>query len=781
MTRPAFLAILTGCLLCAAVAATSAQTPVDTIKLGYLEGGKFVVYDQLRAELDRQLRHIAPAGTTFVFLPEAFGSGEWQKDSCRTLAYQLNANREFDLVVAMGPWTVEALLEANFKRPIVALHRFAPGLEGIIANNRPIASNLTVHRAPNRLESDLYALARLVEIDTLAVLYFPSGGETDAFLSAVASMGDALGFEVVTGTGEDIYGTFAPFAALPQVERRADAIYMPTMAGLDERQITRFIGRAAENLLPIFSSEGVPIVRLGALASNSGFTYFSQARFNANKILQIVRGATPADLPVDFDGETGLALNEATIEKVKLEIPVSVMRTAYTVEKPPNPDATYYSLTGAIGRVFTHNPEHLAQSERIEAAAHAAGQVSAELWPHLAGELEVGYADDNYVHNRYDEIDNSWLAGRIWLRQPILALETIRNAGVAGSEARLTETEAAIVEQQLELTTTAAYLGYLQAQRQYQFLAEYRQILDRIGDITRALRQLGDSLSTTAARAESERHQASADLALAETELTAARIVLNALFNLPGETPLQLDTVRFAEDKLWFDFEQIEAIAPSAVRREYLVNQLVGTALTQSPHAVRSDQAVALGHERLSANTARYIPRLDLSAGLGWADSLAEVHGFSDEQPSWTIKGVLSIPLFLGGSRAEERGRLQAELYEQEYRRDATSLRLMRQTRTRAELCLTQLDNLQPLLRSGNLARQHLTQTLGDFEAGRADISDLMEALHHHRQAGMRAISARYDYLTSLASVVYTAGFTPHDNGITFRQEFYRWLSETFR
>lgn len=782
MRRPRLTAAVIGCLLALAVATTAAaQTPTDTIRLGYLEGGKYIVYDQLRAELDRQLNNIAPPGTTFVFIPQAFGSGAWQQDSCRTLAYQLSAYPRFDIMVAVGPWTVEALLAANFKRPIVAMHRFAPALEGILdANNRPIASNLTVHHMPNRLESDLYALARLVQIDTLAVLHFPSAGETDALLSAISTLGDEIGFEVITGTGEDNYGTFAPFAAYQQIERRADAIYMPTMARLDERQITRFTERAAEGLAPVFTGDGVPIVELGALASNSGFTYVSEARFNATKILKIARGANPADLPVDFDGETGLAINQQTARAAHLEIPLNVIRSAYTIAAPGDPEATYYSLTGAIGRVFSHNPDHLGQLERIEAAARATGEVRAQMWPQIAGELEAGYADDNYVHNHYNEIDNSWLAGRLWLRQPILSIQTLREAGVAGYQTELAESQLALIKQQLELATTSAYLGHLHATEQHRFLTEYRQILDRVGDITRALAQLGDSLSTATVRAESERHQATAALTASETELTNARIVLNALFNLPGNSPLVLDTARFTDGRLWFDFEQLATLAPSALRREYLVNQIAEIALTRNPRATASDLAVELGHQRINANTARYFPRLDLAAGLNWSDSLARLDSFRDDQPTWTVKGVLSIPLFLGGGRSQERARLKAQLAEQEYARDAVSLDIMRTARTQTETCLAQLDNLQPLIRSASLARQHLTRTLAEFESGRANITDLMAALQHHRQAGTRAISARYEYLNTLANVVYTAGFTPFANGNTFRQEFYRWLSETF-
>jgi outer membrane protein TolC len=783
MTTKVTLAILTACLITLTCAVSSvAQTPADTIRLGYLEGGKFTVYDHLRVELFRQLQHLAPPDTTFTFVPWGYGHADWKQDSCRTLARTLHANPDFDIMIAIGPWTVEALLDAGFTRPIVALHRFAPDLEGIIdADNRPVVSNLTVHHMPNRLESDIYALARLIDLDTLAVLFFPSAEETDPLLSRLATLGDQLGFEVISGSGVNNFGTFAPFRAYTDIRRRAEAIYMPTMAGLTEDQIVRFCERVAEDRTPIFTSEGLPIVELGAMASNSGFTCFSEARFNAAKILDIARGATPADLQVTFDGETGLSLNEAVAERARLEIPQTVMRAAHIVPKPADPAATRYTLNDAIRRVLTHNPDYLMQLERIEAAARAAGEVRSRLWPHLGAQLEAGYADNHYVHNHYDEIDNTWLAGRLWLRQPLLSLETLRTAGIADRQTKLAQTDMAIVKQQLELATTTACLGYLSAAEQQRFLAEHRQILDRVADITRAFVQLGDSLSSHALRAESERHQASASLAIAQTEVTGATIILNALFNLPGNTPLAIDTTAFAEDRLWLDFQRVSELAPSSLRRQYLVNQLVKVALTQSPRTAKSDLAVDLSRRRIATNTARYYPRLDLDAELSWADSLRSRNGFDDRQPSWTVRGVLSVPLYLGGSRSQERARLRAELSEQEYARDAASLRIMQTARTRAERCLVQLDNLQPLILSADLARRHLSQTIFEFERGEAGLSDLMDALSHHQHAGLRAIRARYDYLNTLATLVYEAGFTPYDNGHTFHREFFRWLSETFR
>ena len=86
----------------------------DSFRVGFFEGGAYPAHAEFRSHFRDQLRAMTPPDIDLVYIPDGFKSAEWDRQKSRAMAAELAQNLEVDLVVALGPWTVEDLLAAGF-------------------------------------------------------------------------------------------------------------------------------------------------------------------------------------------------------------------------------------------------------------------------------------------------------------------------------------------------------------------------------------------------------------------------------------------------------------------------------------------------------------------------------------------------------------------------------------------------------------------------------------------------------------------------------------------
>lgn len=755
--------------------------PVDTLRLGYFEGGKYPLHQLLRREFDMQLRYLLGPQRPFVFIPTGFRSAEWNRDTCRSMAGELTGVGEIDMMITMGPWVVEDLLAAGFSRPIIAMYRYAPHLEGLVdtLTMRPIAENLTVHVKSGRIEADLRSLARLLEVRNIGVLYFPSDEESGLVFDRMRKLGGELGFEIVSAEGYDNEGTYAFFNAYRNLDRGIDALYLPPLWGMDHVKIFEFFKAVARDGIPTFSSEGTFAVENAALASNAGYTLISEALFSAFKAKRIADGEKPADLPVVFQGETGLALSAFTADTCGIELPIDLMVEAYTIPSSPPTEVERYSPLTAVRRALSMNPGYQARYEALDAGRRARQEAWSGLLPQFKTYARAFYFDDNTVHNHRNEVDNSSFTAGFTLHQPLFSLPSIKELRVAARQEDLQASDVRRAQLDLETGVVLAYLDYSRALELLNLHRRNRNLIDRALEAARARTALEIGNEWDTWRLESARHQATADLAGAEANLRVAQISLNALFNLPGDVPFDLDTGRFAESKIAYDYEQLYPLVSTEDERARLLEFLVTTGLENNPHLQRQEAIIGVNQALIAGSKAGFLPEVSLVASLRLGDSLRDTDTFEEEFTSWSVGGQLEWPLFLGGKRYYEKARLEARVSEAEYEWDAISLEVMQTIRTEAEGMVTNLLNLPAAIRATESARLCLDGALPDYEGGQVSAASFLDVQQALLQAERRSIETRYAYLASLARVVHAAGWTTHENATTFRQEFFRQIRET--
>jgi putative tryptophan/tyrosine transport system substrate-binding protein len=243
------------------------------------------------------------------------------------LAAQLVSRPVAVIVTAGGFVTALAAKGATTTIPIVFSVSDDPVKHGLVASLARPGGNLTgVNLLSTELTAKRLELVRemLSRASRIAVLVNPANaGNTQTTLREVEAAGRALGFQtqiVNAGTSREIDTAFAAFA-----RERPDAVFVGQDAFFNGRRF-QLANWAARHALPMTSGSR-DICEVGGLMSY-GSNIVDSYRQEGVYVGRILKGAKPADLPVEQFAKFGLVINAQTARILGIEIPPLLLARA---------------------------------------------------------------------------------------------------------------------------------------------------------------------------------------------------------------------------------------------------------------------------------------------------------------------------------------------------------------------------------------------------------------------------------------------------------------------
>jgi putative ABC transport system substrate-binding protein len=303
-----------------------AQQPKKFPRLGYLySGGQ--ASDSSRAEDIRlALRELGYIEGQNIAIEYRYAEGK--RDRLPELAADL-VRLQVDLILAAsGEATIRALMNATKTVPIVlagiGLDPIEAGLVKSLA--RPGGNVTGVTSLGRELGGKRLELLKEVvpKLGSIAVLYEPASPpsvfEVKEILPVTAR---ALGLTVQPWEVRDAAGLEKVFVRLSHA--RPNGLYVPGSPLLAANQ-KRTVGFALESRLPSIYSNG-PAVDAG------GLMYYGADRADSYRrvayfVDKILKGAKPADLPVEQPTKFELVINLKTAKQIGLTIPPNVLARA---------------------------------------------------------------------------------------------------------------------------------------------------------------------------------------------------------------------------------------------------------------------------------------------------------------------------------------------------------------------------------------------------------------------------------------------------------------------
>jgi putative ABC transport system substrate-binding protein len=325
MDRRAFIGTLTGGLLAAPLAA-KAQPAGKVPRVGYLSPGSSS--DPLRRrrfEAFRQgLRELGYVEGQNIVLEPRWAEGQYARYPA--LVADL-VRLKVGVIVVVGGTATKAAKEVTRTVPIVMSLVVDPVGSGLIPSLAHPGGNVTGTSimAPDLVGKQLELLMEVVpKISRVAVLWNPDNPGGVPQLRQTEAAARALGVRLQTLEARGPHELDSAFAAMTRERAGALVILNDAILGVNlSKQIAEL---AAKSRLP--AVHGVPeYAQVGGLMVY-GANLLDLERRAATFVDKILKGAKPADLPIEQPSKFELIINLKTAKALGLTIPPSVLLRA---------------------------------------------------------------------------------------------------------------------------------------------------------------------------------------------------------------------------------------------------------------------------------------------------------------------------------------------------------------------------------------------------------------------------------------------------------------------
>jgi putative tryptophan/tyrosine transport system substrate-binding protein len=327
MKKAAVPSIFVAVVLLALGVTAEAQQPKKVPRIGYLSPSDAATESTRSEPIRRALRELGYIEGQNIAIEYRYAEGK--QDRYPELAAELVRLKVDIIVVAGGTRQTRAAKNATETIPIVMVGLGSDPVEaGLIESlahpggNVTGVTNLTRELGGKRLELFKEAVPKLARV---AVLFDPANPpnvfEVKKVLPVAAR---ALKLTIQPWEVRDSDGFEKVFAALNK--QRPDGLYVPGGGPLMSTNLKRIVGFALKSRLPSMYYDR-EFVDAGGLMSYTADTAESYRRV-AYFVDKILKGAKPADLPVEQPTKFELVINLKTAEQIGLTIPPEVLARA---------------------------------------------------------------------------------------------------------------------------------------------------------------------------------------------------------------------------------------------------------------------------------------------------------------------------------------------------------------------------------------------------------------------------------------------------------------------
>jgi putative ABC transport system substrate-binding protein len=329
MKKAAVPSILVAVVLFALAVIAEAQQPARVPRIGYLTNAPLSVISINRDVFRQGLRELGYIeGKNIIF---EWRSGEQSRERQRAMAAEL-VRLKVDVIVAGGSGDIRAAKEATSTIPIVMVNSGDAVASGFVASLARPGGNITGLSTlrPELMGKRLELLKEIIpKLSRLALFMGLSAGDAEQISKELDAAAGAVGVKLQPlniQVGTDFESAFR--AALKE---RADAALVRVGGPILDPQRKHVAELAVKNRLPVMY-ESADEVQAGGLISY-GISDADLYRRAATFVDKILRGRTPAELPVEQPTKFELFINLKAAKQIGLTIPPNVLVRADKVIK----------------------------------------------------------------------------------------------------------------------------------------------------------------------------------------------------------------------------------------------------------------------------------------------------------------------------------------------------------------------------------------------------------------------------------------------------------------
>jgi outer membrane protein TolC len=402
------------------------------------------------------------------------------------------------------------------------------------------------------------------------------------------------------------------------------------------------------------------------------------------------------------------------------------------------PAAVRWTLGDVISTALANNPLVGQSDAGVRAAVARREQVAASAWPQANATVGASWSEaPSPATGQQDHSTGTLVKGSVSqlltdFGRTGAALEQAGNlAAAAGQSARSSRVEVVFAAE-------VAYFNVLRAMNLQGVRRETLRQREALQRQAQAFFDAGVKARIDVVRAEANLFQARADAASSDHEVRTARLLLLNRMGVDGPADFEL------------------AGAPAVVEAAGTREDWLREAEEKHPDlgALRL-QLEAARNGRVAAHRGDN-PSIVASGSLGWSGTDA-----LPEDRAWTIGAQVNVPLFNGFLTRQQTAEAEARVAAAEF----ALADGRRQIRLQVEQAEQAMQDAAEQLAATEKAREAFAENLrlatGRYEAGAADIIEMIDAQVQMTAADTNLVQARFDQATALASLYRATGRLP--------------------
>ena len=298
-----------------------AQQPTKIPRIGYLGVASFSASPARREAFRQGLRELGYVEGKSIVIEYRWAEGKF--DRLPSLAAEL-VRLKVDIIVTAGPLPTRAAKEATTTIPIVMTNESDPVGTGFVASlarpggNITGLSTLAPELSGKRLELLKEIVPRLSRVAVFGTSTLPGNAQS---LKEIELVAGALKVKLQYLDVLDLKDIEIAFRAASK--GRADAVLMMAAGGVVSDHRTEIVELAVKSRLPVIYNRS-DVVEDGGLMSY-GVNLNDLDRRAATFVDKILKGRTPADLPVEQPIKFEFIVNLKAAKQIGLTIPPNVL------------------------------------------------------------------------------------------------------------------------------------------------------------------------------------------------------------------------------------------------------------------------------------------------------------------------------------------------------------------------------------------------------------------------------------------------------------------------
>lgn len=333
------------------------------------------------------------------------------------------------------------------------------------------------------------------------------------------------------------------------------------------------------------------------------------------------------------------------------------------------------------------------------------------------------------------------------LQQLIFDYSVIGRIKLTDLQAQASEWQTTGQEQTAAADAVMAYLDVLRAQELLAVQKQRLQLAEEQLDTAKAAFDVGMRIRTDVLRAELTRSSAMRDVTSAEITVDRALSVLNRVIGAPLRSRFTVASGGLA------DFDPPQTV----IERLDEIDALYSTAEEKNPSIQVASLLVAQSQEQINIARGEFLPQASLGASWGFNESGDP--RFKDQE--WTLRGVITIPLFEGGRRVAKMRRTREQLSAEEQRYDDAVRTVQNMVEQTALSLEEEQRNLEIAEESASVAKENHERFQNLYKEGMADSLDVTQSITELVEAENNVVTTRYGYLKLYAQLLEGLGAIP--------------------